>query len=271
MRRTLYLSETEGLTALRDGPSVWVTRTGSAGQRVPVGLVNRVVIIGNIRLDSGVITLFAENDIPVVFISRSGEEEAVVVPYNHRLSRHYNEQKVFLKEPWNTERYKRWAETKRMVIHVDVLKRLFKGMTRRLRYGLGEGNYQKLISVLKPDEERWVVVNSIVNNLFRGLIIGRLKSADLDLHTGVIHRRHNFGLVLDICYVMGGESDIQSVQFFKSSGSDAFIEKNNGGWAVTEAGMKNIIHRFENRREALSILINGIVDELFELMRELRT
>lgn len=273
MGRTLYLNENRGLRVLRDGPSVWIKWMDRAGQRVPVRLISRVVIIGNVKLDSGTITLFTENNVPVIFMNFSGEELAVAIPYNHRLARHYEEQRVFIETKENSERYTNWANTKRMVIQVGMLRRLFnKKIAHKIRFGLGEGNYQELISQMKPpDEDKWMVVTGIVSNLFRGLIIEHLLRADLDPHLGVIHRRHNFGLALDICYIMGGESDTQGLQFFRCGKDKPYMERRGNGWAVTDTGMKNIIQRFENRREALTSMIEGIIDELFDLMRELRT
>jgi CRISPR associated protein Cas1 len=272
MGRTLYLNECRGLRVLRDGPSIWISRSDRAGQRVPVRLISRVIIIGNVKLDSGVITLFTDHDVPVVFMGYSGNETAVAIPYNHRLAKHYSEQQVFLDGHEHIERYITWADTKRMVIQVETLNRIFKRADGKLRFGLGDGNYQMILSRLRPvDEEQWCVVTGIVNNIFRGMIIERLLRADLDPHLGVLHRRHNFGLALDICHIMGAESDIQAVQFFRCPGQKPCIGKKGNSWAVTAEGMRNIIQRFENRREALANIVELIIDELFALMRELRT
>lgn len=272
MGRTLYLTEVRGLRVLRDGPSVWIKWMDRSGQRVPVRLVSRVIVVGNVKMDSGAITLFTENDIPVVFMNYSGHESAVAIPYNHKLSKHYEEQKTFLETPENAERFRKWAETKRMVIETDVLRRLFRDEAYKFRYGVGEGNYQELLAGLKPsDEERWLMVTGIVNNLFRGLIVEHLLAADLDPHLGVIHRRHNFGLAFDICYIMGAESDVQSLQFLRCAERGRYFDGTGKSTAVSHAGMKNIIQRFENRRDFLANMIEIVIDELFALLRELRS
>lgn len=270
MGRTLYLNATrQNLLVLRDGPSVCIRRRERAPQRVPVRLLGRVVIIGNVRLDAGAITLFAENDIPVVFMNRAAEDVAVAIPYNHSLPTHYRAQKIFLESERNISRFKEWADTKRMVIQVNMLKRLYRWFGG---YVIGEGNYQELLSRKKPrDEWKWTTVTGIVTNLFRGLIIERLIKADLDPHLGVLHRRHNFGLALDICYIMGAESDMQGLQFFRCTRKHPYMETRGSNWKITDAGMRNIIQRFENRRAALSDMVDNVIDELFELMRELNT
>jgi len=136
MGRTLYLNENRGLRVRRDGPSIWIHWVERSGQRVPVRLISRVVIIGNVKLEAGAITLFTKNDIPVIFMSCSGEEEAVAIPYNHRLAKHYGEQKILFDAPENEKRYENWVETKRMVIQVNMLKRLQKKMSDELHFGL---------------------------------------------------------------------------------------------------------------------------------------
>jgi len=271
MGRTLYLNENQNnIRIRRDGPSVLVKSREKADQRVPVRLLGRVIIIGNVMLDSASITLFAENDIPVVFMNNLSDETAVVIPYNHRLPKFYEEQKVFLDSDETIARYENWANAKRMVIQVRMLEKLFKFIAGKVKYGIGEGNYQELLSDLKPPEEKWMTVSGIVNNLFRGLIAEHVLKAHLDPHLGIVHRRHNFGLVLDICYIMGAESDMQCLQFFRCKGPAPFILKDHNGYRITNEGMRDIIHRFENRRIVLHNLANTIVDELFELMREIR-
>jgi len=292
MGKTLYLNENNNdLLVKRDGPSVWITGKERAGQRVPARVLSRVVIIGNVRLDAGAVTLFTENNIPVLFMTRSAEEVAMAIPYNHTLPAHYEEQKVFLASKEHIERYEKWANTKRMIIQINIMKRLYRSLSKEFNRGIGEGNYRKLISNIKPvNDEKWLVVKRIVNHLLRGMVIEHLLKANLDLHTGIICRRHSFGLALDICYIMDAESDMQSLQFFRKSdlparclsampaaqggtqaSNKSYMEIKNNRWVVTDLGMKNIIHRFENRKNALSNMVENIIDELFELMRELRT
>ncbi len=221
---------------------------------------------------SRAITLFTENDVPVVFMDNSAGETAMAIPYNHRLPRHYEEQKVFLETEENTGRYEEWAQAKRMVLQVNVLRKLERSLSGQLTFGIGEGNYRQALSRLKPrSEDKWLVVTGIINGLFRGLIMEHVLKADLDPHTGIIHRRHNFGFVLDICYIVGAESDMQAVQFFRSARDVSLMEKRYNGWRATDPGMRDIVHRFENRRVRLSNLIGTVMDEAFELMRELRT
>ena len=272
MGRTLYLNESAGdMYVKRDGPSVWITARETAGRRVPARLLSRVVVMGNVKLDAGAITLFTENDIPVVFMDNSAEETAMAIPYNHRLPRHYEEQKVFLESEENASRYEKWAQAKRAVLQTAMLQRLDRSLSGQLTFGIGEGNYQQVLAGLKPkSKDKWSVITGIINSLFRGLIMEHVLKADLDPHTGVIHRRHNFGFVLDICHIVGAESDMHAVQFFRADRQAFLMEKRGNGWRATEPGMRNIIHRFENRRVPLSNLIGTVMDEAFELMRELR-
>lgn len=272
MGRTLYLNESGNkLTVVRDGPSVWIKAEARAGQRIPVRFLGRVIVIGNVTLDAGAITLFTESDIPVVFMNPRAEEVAMAIPYNHKLATHYEEQKVFLASDENVERFEQWAGSRRAVGQMEALKRLCRLSAGQIRYGIGEGNYQQILARLKPASgEKWMVATGVINNLFRGLITEHLLKADLDPHVGVIHRRHNFGLVLDICHIMGAEGDLQALQLLKGEKNGCILARSKGGWFITDEGMRNIVHRFENRRKALHVKVECIIDELFELMRELR-
>lgn len=274
MDRTLYLNENKGLRVFRDGPSIWIKEDGKAGRRIPARLVNRVVIIGNLRLEAGVITLFTDNDIPVTFFDHRGNTVAVTMPYNHHLSRHYEEQKVFLETEDNIERFKRWLYAKRKEIQLGVVKRLSKNVAWLfVSKGFRERDYREFIEGFKPSDttdERSKVVSGTISNLFREMVIGCIVKADLDSHIGILYRRRNFGFALDICYILEAEIELQSIQFLKSAKGEGYIIKEQAGWSVTKEGMRDIIHRFENRRKQLLDTVEGLVDEVFELMRELR-
>lgn len=272
MDRTLYLNEKEKLAVFRDGPSICVKESGKAGKRIPARFVGRAVIIGNIRLESGVITLFTDNGIPVTFLNRQGDAVAVAMPYNHQLSRHYEEQKIFLETKENVERFKGWLYSKRKEIQIKGVKGLSKWTAELFAMnGFRERDYQKFMEEYRHyKDERWKVVYGIVSNLFREMIIGCLYKSDLDPHIGVLHRRHNFGLALDICYVLEPEIDIQCIQFLRTADGTGQILKEQTGWLVSKDGIKNIIHRFENRRTRLQEKVEKLIDGIFELMRELR-
>lgn len=272
MDKTLYLSENRGLEVIRDGPSVWVKEEGKAGRRIPARLIGRVIIIGNLKMDAGVVTLFTENDIPVTFMNMRGKEAAVTIPYNHNLPRHYEEQKVFLENDENIKRFEMWLSSKRRDAQLDTTKRLSPVIASGfISKGFRECDYQEFIRQYKPRiEEKWNVVKAIINHLVREMIIGSIMRSDLDPHIGIRHRRHNFGLALDICYTVGPEIDLHGIQFFKRNKENDFIVKGHGGWSVSKDGMKDIIHRFENRKKMLHDLIERTLDDLFALMRELR-
>lgn len=271
MGRTLYINQTNKPEILRDGPSVWIKEEGMAGRRIPARLVSRVIIIGNVTLDSGAITLFAENNTPITFMDNATDETAVVIPYNHRLPDHYKEQRIFLESHETIEHYEQWANSKRALLQMPLIRKYMPKLSGRLeKNGFGEGNYQEFLKGLrKVGERKWLVVNGIINNIFRNMIVEKLMKNGLDPHLGVIHRRHNFGLALDICYIMGGSSDMQTMQFFNACKERNLIEKIKDHYLVTNEGMKDIVQRFENRRASLQDKTENIIDEIFALMREM--
>jgi CRISPR/Cas system-associated endonuclease Cas1 len=272
MGRTLYLTESgNDICVHRDGPSVWIKTREKAGQRVPGRLLGRVVIMGNVRLDAAAITHWAEMGVPVLFMNSSATETALTIPYNHHLPVHYRRQKILFETPSRTKHFLEWAIIRREIVCNNVAGRLLRAIGGEPVSGIGEGNYQQILVRLIPaGQERWKVVTGVLNNLFRELITEKLIKAGLDPHVGAMNRRRHFGLSIDIEHILGAEADIQAVQFFRSEVAAPLLIKGKEGWTVTAAGMRNIAHRFENRRVVLANMIDKIIDEIFEIMREIR-
>lgn len=270
MGRTLYLTETEKFRAIADGPSIWIDWENRAGQRIPLRLISRCVIVGNIQLETSLISLLAGHNIPIILTNPSGDEVAIALPYNHRLPKHWREQRIFLETKKNRERYIIWAKIKRLTLQLSLLKKLFPRKKGEFNRDLGEGNYQTLISYFKPKEEaKWLAVKGFIDNLFRTLIIQNLNQAGLNLNLGVIHRHYNFGLVLDFSYILEPLIDEQAIQFFKHHGKEERLERREKKWSLTKEGLKEVIHRFENKKEQVEEIMEKTIDEFFELMREL--
>lgn len=271
MGRTLYLTETEKFKATVDGPSILILWPNKAGQRIPLRLISRCVIVGNIQLESAVISILASHNIPVVFTNTSGYELAIALPYNHRLPNRWREQRIFLETTKNRERFINWAKLKRMNLQLCLLKKIFPQKIDKFNWEIGEGNYQRLISFFQPKEKaRWQVIKSFIENLFRSLIIERLSHSGLNLNFGIIHRHDNFGLVLDFSYILEPLIDEQTIQVFKNTKNNEYLEKKEGTWALTKEGLKEVIHRFENKKEQVEEIMEKVIDEFFHLMRELR-
>ncbi|HHW20444.1 CRISPR-associated endonuclease Cas1 [Thermodesulfovibrio thiophilus] len=265
MKRTLYLIENgkSFTTVSRDGPSVWIKTRQDSGRRVPVRFIDKVVIIGNVRIDVYSLILFTENQIPVLFINNRSEEKAFILPYNHRLNNHYKSQRAMAQSMDSVKRYKKWIKTKRMFEQLKTLRKLFKGFN--FPDEIGEGNYQFIIKKLKTSEPRWSIVKDIVENFIRGVIMGRLIRAGLDPHYGIIHRRVNYGLLLDLSMIFAPAIDLQSIQFFQSK-ENVIVQDGR----LADRGIKTIIDRFESNRLELVQKVEQTIDELFEIMKDIR-
>lgn len=264
MKRTLYLVENkERIVVQRDGPSFLITLKNKAPRRVPVRLIDKVVVVGNIRLDSETITLCAEHQIPVLFIDKTNNEKAILLPYNHKLPKYYKAQRVMLQSNETLRRYKKWIKTRITIARVETLKALFKAFN--ISYDIGEGNYEFIINKIRENKPGWSLIKDIVMNFIRAVIAGRIIKAGLDLHLGLIHRRVNFGLVLDISLIFDPEADFQTFKFYKSYSNEVLTNEE-----LTPLGIKGIIDRFESRRQYIAATTEKIIDELFEIMRDVR-
>lgn len=269
MERTLYLNENTTLNVIRDGTSLVVKEEGKSGRRVPARMVQRVIVAGNIKLETSLITLFTQNNVPVTFLDKKGCQIAVALPYKQYLPEHYKEQKIFFESDYTTQRFMTFLRAYRQRVQIDVLKRLLKKQMpdHFVTVGLKEAEYQQIIdNATSPYREMYQHIHNAASALFVETVISKLIASDLDPHLGVMHRRRDFGLAMDICHILGPEIDIQSIQFFYGEkGVDHRKSKE-----ISSEDIKAIAVRFENRRDVLVTMTEHIIDGMFELIRELR-
>ncbi|TLD41740.1 MAG: hypothetical protein JETT_1965 [Candidatus Jettenia ecosi] len=269
MERTLYLNENTTLDVIRDGPSLVVKEEGKSGRRVPARMIQRVVITGNIKLETGLITLFTQNNVPITFLDKKGNQIAVTLPYKQHLSEHYKAQRIFLESDYTTRRFMTFLRAYRQRVQIDVLKRLLKSQMpdHYVTVGLKEEEYQQAIdTATSPYREIFHSIHNAVSALFGEMVISKLITSELDPHIGVMHRRRDFGLALDICHILGPETDLQTIQFF--CGKKGIDYRKNKEMSSEER--KTIAVRFENRKDVLATMTEHIIDGIFELIRELR-
>lgn len=269
MERTLYLNENTTLSVIRDGPSLVVMEDGKSSRRVPARMIQRVVITGNIKLETSLITLFTQNNVPVTFLDKKGNQIAVTLPYKQYLPGHYQEQRIFVESGYTTQRFMTFLRAYRQRVQIDVLKRLLKRQIpdQYVTVGLKEEEYQQVVdNATIPYRGIFQHIRNAVSALFVEMVISKLIASDLDPHMGVMHRRRDFGLALDICHILGPEIDIQSIQFFY--GKKGVDHRKNK--EMSSEDRKAIAVRFENRKEVLVTVTEHIIDGMFELVRELR-
>lgn len=275
MERTLYLNEAgTNISVMRDGPSLWVKEEGSSGRRLPVRLLDMVVLIHNVKIDADSLMLLSKNRIPVLLLDRRGEKVAYVLPYERKIPARYRDQKFILRYERCQFRYRNWAQAKRLLIASSALRRILKDSYRSCQL-LGEGNYEEilreLIQKLRVSRDVWNSVRMMVSTLFEGLIIKRLIVWGFHIHTGIINKNKNFGLVQDLAYILGGEIDSQTFQFFDCGEPRGKVFLSNSGqWEVAPSAVREIVHRFENRKKAILGIIEDTINELCELIREMR-
>ena len=255
---------------MRDGPSLWIREKDKAGTRVPARLVNMVFIVGNIKMDAGTLTLFAENNTPVTFMNRRGEAIGVVMPYNHMLSDHHDEQKSFLQRDENIEAFKKWIISQRRKTQLAVMKKInWETAQDFLSKGFRDHDYTDIINSHRCSKEvEWKTVYGVVNNLTMEMIIREIISSNLDPHMGIISRNCNFGFALDLFKIMEPEADLMTTQFFTSCRWHEFVLNTEKKCILTKDGWRNVVHRFENRKKLIAHRMDTILRGYFDLMRQ---
>jgi len=220
------------------------------------------VIIGNILLETSVVTLFSENGVPVMFISRYADEVAFAIPAKGGLPAHYLLQRAAMRDVSLSALFTRWAATHRAGIQRRVVRKLYRGITDNIRLRMGENDYDEMIAYLRPsDNIKWAVVTGFITSIFKGVIIEELYRAGLDPHPGIMDMSGRYGLANDFCNVVDAEIDFQALQFLKCSIVNPLQDKKFQSSRLTEQAVQNIVHRFENRRLELQKMLSGLIED----------
>ncbi len=269
MKKPLYLHEMgKGLTVLADEPSVLVHMKGRALQWIPLGLIARVIVIGDVYIRKEALKLFMNNIIPVIFLDSSGRETTRIIPYRHRLSDHFSRQLMMLRDILKITDYKKMADSVRMRCQLEVIKELFKDGLFFTIKEVSEYNYQMLLKRFKPDLAEWMIVFRMVRNLFMIFIIEKILQANFYPHIGIIYGRRNYGLILDILHMLEAEIDMQTIMFFRSEDykKGILVLKKDDKYSLSSIGIKKIIQRFEERSRYLSSVVEKIFERTLEFM-----
>lgn len=259
------------MTIVRDGPSLWIIMGNKAGRRVPARLVSRVIITGNVKLDTSVITLFTESGKPVLFLNRKGEILATAIGMINPNWRIKERQTILFTSSVYRPRVMNWMTAGRRNNQLQLLKDLSCQELKLLRrMGLRERDFKRIIASYLPEDESIVhVITGTVTGLLHEFIMDRLLASDLDPHLGVLHRRYNLGLVRDISYIIEPEVIRQTIQFFRMKKWEFYLDSAEGEWLLNAGGMKSAAMRFENQRKEVEEMIDSLIDDIFQLMREL--
>ena len=148
-----------------------VTEPGKAPRRVPARLIGRVVIVGNVPMESAVVTLFVQQGTPVIFFDRRDLRPAITLLCEERGPQRRSRQHLLFRRPPTSERIRLWLRSKRRLSVVRVLKRLSRRLAKRFeREGLREEDYDALLRTLRRSNPRWQVLVGVL----RGMMLSSL-------------------------------------------------------------------------------------------------
>lgn len=264
MTRTLYLNGKGREIRLKvDGPSLLITSPDCADRRIPVPMLARVVVFGNILIDSDVLNLLGSRDIPVIFIDKYAKSRATSLPLNYSMPLPCNSLQIITKDEKKRKEFIDWARQMRIFLQNTVIRNLY-----HHNCNVTGIDYRKIIYMLMPENRvHWFIAKSLLRILLWLLILEELHNNRFDPHCGIIHNKSSFGLVQDYFYILQSETDLQALQFFKTDSIDLLIEeKTDRTYQLTARGFHNIIHRFENKQYMVKKNMKSITDKILELM-----
>lgn len=257
MERTLYLKETPGLRVSRDGPSLWIERRHTAGQRVPVRLIRRVLIAGNVALDTESLTAFAQRGVPITLLNREGEPVAVVLGCAAGLFAQRGRQAAALEDPRRRDRLCAWMrawERGRRLVLASRLDPVTAAQWRR--DGMRSADYDAWIA----RQARLRSVSLRRRGFFRAalqtLALEAIVEAGWDPHLGLLHRAQPLGFVRDCVAALQPDADLVWLD------SDAATPDEAGTLPQALAG------HFEARRPRLAALLRRLLDKFAVMIWE---
>ncbi len=279
MGKTLYLHESRGLTVRADGPSLWVKERGRAGVRVPARRVDRVIISGNVPIDSGLLLLFAERSVPVTFLSLRGEPVATSVGLASPDEVLRDRQRLLGRSREGRIRAKSWLRAREHDFQLGLLRRFRPDLAASFRRcGFRSRDYRRVVEAFFADRsEAAARVGEIFHSLLFEAVLKSVTEQRFDCHCGILSRREDFGLVRDLLCILRPFVDDLTLRFLvslrwmrgrRALGREVPFLYRKGGWKVSRTGRREMAERFEGRRERLGSVIGFLLEEYARMLRE---
>ncbi|HSW62256.1 MAG TPA: CRISPR-associated endonuclease Cas1 [Dissulfurispiraceae bacterium] len=270
MNKALYIHQARGLEVRRDGPSLIIREPDKADRRIPARIISNVVVIGNVRMDAGMVALCAEQGVPITFICSRGKAIAVALPYEYRLPRHHPKQRIFMESESNRRKFELWlrANVRRltMVCVHNLTGRHQEAYSERPEHEPRAVDYAYLVKQLErtwPAQSR--IVREVIDQLFQETIMSVLLANGLDPHVGIIHRYRNLGLVEDLRVFFRPEADYQAVCFFQEVENHEWFDLDDDGYQLRRNGLFAIVERFESRRESIVYVAERLTEQMLRM------
>ncbi|MCP9453341.1 MAG: CRISPR-associated endonuclease Cas1 [Nitrospira sp.] len=257
MDRTLFLNERPGLSVRRDGPSLWIDQPGSAGRRVPVRLIRRVLIAGNVTLDTESLTVFAERGVPVTLLGRNGQAVAMVVSCASGLFARRGLQVGAIEYSSVRERIVSWLRAWERGRRLALAARLDSATAARWRCtGVRTVDYEQWVQRLGRLRGAALRQRRLFHAAVGTLILDRIVEAGWDPHVGTIHRGEPLGFVKDCTMAIRADAD------------QLWLEQGRLADQTSAALSLDVAESFERHRSRLVRLLGRLLDQYGELLRE---
>lgn len=259
MEKTLYLSESARIRVSCDGPSLWIEQQGRAGRRVPVRLIRRVVIVGNVVMDTGSLALFAARGVPVTLLNRACDPVATVLGAEDGDRQRRARQAALLEDRKRCERVAAWLSAWERGRQLVAVSRMDSALAFRWRReGFRRSDYEAWVSAVSrsrsvPDRAR-----AFFRGALQELVAVGVTAGGWDPHCGVLNAAQPLGFVKDCVTALHADADRMWL--------DVAAERSG---RAPEAATESLALRFEAARPRVEALIRRMLDQYAELLWEI--
>jgi len=233
-------------------------------------MVSRVIVIGNVLLDTEALTLLTSSGVPITFMDHGGKVLGLALAYAVAQDCLRERQQALADDPESIAAIKTWMEAVLRNGRLEMIKLLAPELAREFEsLGFRNSDYCSIVKTFCPQAESQVrVVADLLTGLLHESALERINGLALDPHAGILHRRDNFGLCRDFVYMLGAELDWQIIRFFQSKRTYGdFFQRRGISTVLTGRGNYLAIQSFESRRGYIENTMGILFERYFRFVR----
>ncbi|HWP57515.1 MAG TPA: CRISPR-associated endonuclease Cas1 [Candidatus Acidoferrales bacterium] len=257
MEKTLYLAENQNLRVRSDGPSLWIEQERRAGRRVPARLVSRMIVVGNVALDTGALTLLARRGVPITLLDRKGEPVAIVLGTEDGAVQRRARQAALQEERESRRRIANWLDAWERGRQLRLLRQV--DPSRSLlwrRTGFRRSDYEEWVLAASRARGQQLHARAFLRGALQELIAAEIIAAGWNPHAGARNGATPLGLVKEFALAL--QADVDAIWL-----SLALPERGNAR-ACTRA----LAAQFESARPRLEALVRLMLEQYARMLWE---
>lgn len=234
-------------------------------------LIGEAIIKGNVRIETGVITLLVSSGVPLTFIEHRGARVVTALPADAGPAVFMARVERLRGSPVARDMVRELFISTRKTLAARLLREFLPAMATTMeRKGLRESDYRECLETILSDEDERraaAAVRPVLDGLFHEHVLRILMDAGLDPHQGFFSGGGHFGLVRDILHAIDPEKERHALRFARGRQRPRHVTLQGRKLVMNSSGYRVMVLRFENARGRTARLVERLLDGFFDIMR----